>query len=241
MPRGLLGFLLGSLFLGLAGCSSTEVAPESKSTTAQKSPDRPPTPVDPDLAYARTIQDKEKLIQQLQERQQPTGKSTPNPENLERPPELPPLEKRQVIIDEIYAQLKKYQSLGVPVIRDERTDQLLPEIYFGYDESAIKPAFKEVLVNGFQFLLSELEKRGDLLLQIEGHADERGSPEYNLVLGHQRAHTVYQFLNVYAEDAEKLTKLISFGAEQPAVLGHSEDAWKFNRRVLFTIVLKETD
>jgi hypothetical protein len=67
------------------------------------------------------------------------------------------------------------------------------------------------------------------LILIEGHADERGTNEYNLALGERRAKTIRDFL-VAGDIHAKRVSIISYGEERPFVLGHDESAWKWNRR-----------
>ena len=75
-----------------------------------------------------------------------------------------------------------------------------------------------------------LENNRDMALVLEGHADERGTREYNLALGESRAKAVAEvFLGLgVSEDA---IRIISYGEERPVDLGQSEDAWSLNRRV----------
>ena len=65
---------------------------------------------------------------------------------------------------------------------------------------------------------------------LEGHADERGTREYNVALGERRANSVRQLLALTGASGGQI-KTISYGEERPAVEGHDESAWRFNRRV----------
>ena len=65
---------------------------------------------------------------------------------------------------------------------------------------------------------------------MEGHADERGSKEYNLALGQKRAEAVVKSLTLIGVKAEQL-EAVSFGEEKPAVTGSGEEVWAKNRRV----------
>jgi peptidoglycan-associated lipoprotein len=67
---------------------------------------------------------------------------------------------------------------------------------------------------------------------IEGHTDERGSAEYNLALGERRANAVKRYLVDLGVSSSKL-RTVSFGEERPAVQGHDESAWRYNRRAEF--------
>lgn len=68
---------------------------------------------------------------------------------------------------------------------------------------------------------------------IEGHADERGTREYNLALGERRAQSVKNYLVALGVDPNRV-QTISYGKERPAVPGHDESAWAQNRRSVFT-------
>ncbi|MCP4598588.1 peptidoglycan-associated lipoprotein Pal [Neptuniibacter sp.] len=98
--------------------------------------------------------------------------------------------------------------------------------YFDFDRAVVKSA-------GF----NDLEKHGQYLaanpsarVVLEGHADERGTREYNMALGERRAKAVSRFLQVNGASANQI-EAVSFGEEKPAVLGHSESSWSQNRRV----------
>jgi len=67
-------------------------------------------------------------------------------------------------------------------------------------------------------------------VRLEGHADERGSREYNIGLGDRRAQSVRQILLFQGASSDQI-ETISYGEERPAVLGHDESAWSKNRRV----------
>ena len=65
---------------------------------------------------------------------------------------------------------------------------------------------------------------------LEGHADERGTVEYNLALGERRALSVSRFLQANGTSASQI-ETVSFGEERPALMGHSDASWSKNRRV----------
>ena len=85
--------------------------------------------------------------------------------------------------------------------------------------------------------MNELEARGDMILQIGGHADERGSDEYNVALGHRRANAIANSIMAYLTNPE-FTQIISYGEEFPLVPQSNKNAWARNRRVEFTLLLK---
>ena len=147
-------------------------------------------------------------------------------------------EVRRPLIQEIYTDLKHYQQLGLPPLRDERIEQLLPTIYFEFDQSLIGPEFRNQLVEAIETLLPEIEQYKDLYIQIEGHADERGNPEYNTALGFQRANAVFDILKVFVSDSEFRLSMVSYGEELPRFSGNNETVWRANRRVSFSLLLK---
>ena len=69
-------------------------------------------------------------------------------------------------------------------------------------------------------------------LRLEGHADERGTREYNLALGENRALNVKEVLGLY--NLEDRIVVVSYGEEQPILTGSNEEAWEKNRRVEFS-------
>ena len=71
-------------------------------------------------------------------------------------------------------------------------------------------------------------------MRLEGHADERGSTEYNLALGSRRAESVRDFLSGFGISADRLMTT-SFGEERPLVSSSDETSWAQNRRVEFSI------
>lgn len=98
--------------------------------------------------------------------------------------------------------------------------------YFEFNSSELSDADREALATHAR-LLSE---NPTLSVVLEGHADERGSREYNLALGERRAKAIERMLTVQGVEREQL-QVISFGEERPVALGHDEEAWRLNRRV----------
>lgn len=99
-------------------------------------------------------------------------------------------------------------------------------IYFEYDSSDIRPQFLGVL----RAHASYLSSAPAAWVTLDGHADERGTREYNLALGHRRAGTVRSFLVAEGVPAGRISTM-SYGEERPANFGHDESAWALNRRV----------
>ena len=99
-------------------------------------------------------------------------------------------------------------------------------IYFDFDSSEIRSEFNAALAEHARVLTQNPTVR----VRLEGHTDERGSPEYNIGLGERRAQAVRRALMLQgAADAQIST--VSYGEERPAVAGQTEEAWAQNRRV----------
>ncbi|MEQ9511076.1 MAG: OmpA family protein, partial [Alloalcanivorax xenomutans] len=75
-----------------------------------------------------------------------------------------------------------------------------------------------------------LKNNANAKLRLEGHADERGTREYNVALSERRAQAVQKFLRVQGVSSSQL-EVVSYGEEKPAAFGHSEMDWAKNRRV----------
>ncbi len=116
--------------------------------------------------------------------------------------------------------------------RAEATRNTLREaVYFDYDAATVTSAAETKL----RAKLSILREHPQVYLRMEGHADERGTSEYNIALGNERAEAVIQFLTGFGLDSGRFTT-VSYGEERPAQQGSTEDAWAMNRRVEFVIV-----
>jgi len=98
--------------------------------------------------------------------------------------------------------------------------------YFDFDIAEFRPADRDVLVFHGQDLAANSSKR----IRLEGHADERGTREYNLALGERRAQSIMNFLIVNGA-ARSQIEVVSYGEERPADNGTSEAAYQRNRRV----------
>jgi len=99
-------------------------------------------------------------------------------------------------------------------------------VYFDFDSSEIKPADRDVVIAHAQYLASHPQSK----VTLEGHADERGTREYNIALGERRAKAVKQFMLLQGASQGQIDTN-SFGEERPVALGHDESAWSLNRRV----------
>ena len=102
-------------------------------------------------------------------------------------------------------------------------------IYFDYDRFEIRSDARESLRRNAD-LIGKNQGWGTVV--VEGHCDERGSEEYNLALGERRADAVRRYLVDLGVASARL-RTVSFGEAKPAVVGHDESAWRYNRRSEF--------
>ena len=102
-------------------------------------------------------------------------------------------------------------------------------VYFDFDKSDIKAESQDCLVKGGAYLKANASAK----LVIEGHADERGTPEYNMALGERRSNAVISVLMANG-GMKGQAEAVSYGEERPAVEGHDESAWSKNRRAVIT-------
>lgn len=101
-------------------------------------------------------------------------------------------------------------------------------IYFDFDSSEVRPADRDLVKLHAMRLGNDAVGR----VRLEGHADERGSREYNIGLGERRAQAVRQLLMIQGVGAAQIAT-VSFGEERPAAFGSSESDYAQNRRVEF--------
>jgi len=103
-------------------------------------------------------------------------------------------------------------------------------VLFDYDSASLDSSSKILLDAQSRFLRANT----DLNFIVEGHCDERGTREYNLALGEQRATAVRDYLVIQGIDPDRI-KVISYGKEKPAVVGSNGMAWSKNRRAVTII------
>lgn len=99
-------------------------------------------------------------------------------------------------------------------------------IYFDFDRDEVKAEFREIIAAHGRYLAANPAAR----VRLEGHADERGSREYNIGLGERRAQAVKQALLLQGAGTSQLST-VSYGEERPAATGSDEESWSLNRRV----------
>ncbi|AOW82279.1 peptidoglycan-associated lipoprotein Pal [Vibrio mimicus] len=113
------------------------------------------------------------------------------------------------------------QELKEQALRENQT------IYFAFDNATIASDYEAMLAAHAAYLV----KNPSLKVTVEGHADERGTPEYNIALGERRAQAVSKYLEALGVQAGQIS-IVSYGEEKPLVLGQSEEAYAKNRRAV---------
>ncbi|MEL0614439.1 peptidoglycan-associated lipoprotein Pal [Marinomonas arenicola] len=124
-----------------------------------------------------------------------------------------------VIVDDGQAKADEANSMSM-------LDGVQTVFYFDFDKSVVRPAAREALAKHAQYLISHPEAR----VVLEGHADERGTREYNMALGERRAKAVSRYLTIQGVAASQI-ETVSFGEEVPVAFGHDASSWQLNRRV----------
>jgi peptidoglycan-associated lipoprotein len=99
-------------------------------------------------------------------------------------------------------------------------------VYFAYDSSAVDEENRAIVEAHAAYLAANK----NIKVVFEGHADERGSREYNLALGERRAQAVERMVRVLGLSADRI-KTVSYGEEKPVAMDHNDAAWALNRRV----------
>ncbi|MCP5419351.1 MAG: peptidoglycan-associated lipoprotein Pal [Gammaproteobacteria bacterium] len=99
-------------------------------------------------------------------------------------------------------------------------------VYFDFDSADIRSDSRPIVEVQARYLI----KNPAAATVLEGHADERGTREYNIALGERRANAVRQLMIAYGVSPQQI-RTLSYGEERPAVDGHDESAYALNRRV----------
>ena len=152
------------------------------------------------------------------------GRKTP-------PAEIPPVEQPPAVdpnsTDPNSLEVVELPALQADLVAKAGSDT----IYFGTDQYSIDEASRATLAAQARWLIANPNVRASL----EGHADERGTREYNQALGERRANATRDFLLSQGVPAARLT-VTSWGKERPVATGSNEEAWAQNRRAVTVII-----
>jgi peptidoglycan-associated lipoprotein len=185
----------------------------------------------------------------------PPVEPTPAPPVVEAPP-APPVPPASAVDEGIYPKWGPWEPPPPPPVKpapaapvvavappaptpppvavvpppEKEKEPPLEDIFFDYDQAAIRPDAQKSLDKNARWL----RENPGLALLIEGHCDERGTHEYNLGLGQRRAQATQDYLVASGVDVNRI-KIISYGKERPFVIGHDESAWQWNRRAHFVL------
>lgn len=118
----------------------------------------------------------------------------------------------------------------IPTDFSDKENGPLADVHFGFDQSSLSDESRATLEKHALWLQSNRAMR----VRIEGHCDERGTVEYNLALGEQRARAAREYLVSLGVAADRLST-VSYGKEKPLDVGHDEAAWGRNRRAHFSV------
>ncbi len=109
----------------------------------------------------------------------------------------------------------------------------LKDVFFDFDMAILKEGEMDILRKNAAWI----KKNGSVVVSIEGHADERGTSEYNLALGEKRAQMIKKYLTVFGAPPNRIAT-ISFGEEKGFCKEHNEACWAQNRRGHFVAVAR---
>lgn len=148
------------------------------------------------------------------ERVKISPKTLPDPEPIIKSSDSP-------AVDELTGRYEQYSELPLELLT----------IHFDYDKYKLTPeALENLAVNA-----AALSNHPGAIIRVEGNCDERGTDEYNLALGQNRAQAVQNYLIKYGIDPATIS-IITFGESMPVDRSHNERAWSINRRADFVVL-----
>ncbi len=156
----------------------------------------------------------------------PIPEFIPEPE-VEEMVEAPPVMDMQ---DEVFVAPEAEPLQEARVLQDFKDEQQLQDIHFEYDRDNLDSQTKTILRSNADWL----KKNPNARVEIQGHADERGTNNYNLGLGERRALQTKKYLVNLGVDESRLYT-ISYGEEKPFCFDSNENCWWENRRAHFTV------
>jgi len=153
-----------------------------------------------------------------------TQPMNPPPATPEEVVETPPPPAQDEVED-------PFLSADLQVVNDEMVRRgFSADVYFDYDESSLSEETRGRLARNAELLKAQAQ----FMVTIEGHADERGTNEYNLALGERRANAVRDYLSSLGVGGDRL-RTISYGEERPVCTTTDESCWSQNRRAHMVI------
>ena len=155
---------------------------------------------------------------------EPIPEFAPEPEVVEAPPVMMDLQ------EEVFVAPSAEPLQEARVLPDFKDEQQLQDVHFEYDRDILDTSTKTILRSNADWLKKNPKAR----VEIQGHADERGTNNYNLGLGERRALQTKKFLVNLGVDESRLYT-ISYGEEKPFCFDSNENCWWENRRAHFTV------
>ena len=132
--------------------------------------------------------------------------------------------KKEVATDAIQGQMQSDVYTGTDTV-EYLADGVPDRVFFATNESILTTASRETL----RAQAAWLRKNSSINVVLEGHADERGTREYNLALGERRANSAKDYLMTYGISSDRIS-VLSYGKERPVDSGSNPLAWSKNRR-----------
>jgi len=132
--------------------------------------------------------------------------------------------KKEVATDAIKGQMQSDVYTGTDTI-EYLADGVPDRVFFATNETVLTTASRETL----RAQAAWLRKNSSINVVLEGHADERGTREYNLALGERRANSAKDYLMTYGISSDRIS-VLSYGKERPVDAGSNPLAWSKNRR-----------
>jgi peptidoglycan-associated lipoprotein len=164
----------------------------------------------------------------------PVARPMPPPPDQTTPAQRPPAPPQPVAEPPIVPpEPAREDTIAAASIDDLNRNSPLKPVFFALDSSEVGPEGQAILNAN----ASAIKKYPTWFVTIEGHCDERGTPEYNLALGERRAINARAYLVSLGIPADRV-RTVSYGKEFPFDAGHDESAWSKNRRAHFVITAK---
>lgn len=119
---------------------------------------------------------------------------------------------------------------ATPGTQEDLSQNVGDRVFFDYDSSSLSSEAQSTLAKQAEWL----KQYGSINITVEGHADERGTREYNIALGERRASVTKRYLVSQGIPANRIST-ISYGKERPAVIGSDDASWAQNRRAVTVV------